>query len=77
MTDKKRLRNKVYLICGCVMAGCLALVAALSWLAPWIVIFGEIAALQAFGFAWLVKGDAIPFFRDAEEESDAEEEAEE
>lgn len=63
MTEMKRVRNRVYIICGIGMAASLALIAILQlFLRGWVVMAGEILALQFFGFAWLVKGGML--FRD-------------
>ena len=64
MTDRKRLRNKIYIACGIGMVISLILIVALQRLAGWWVLIGEILALQFFGFAWLVKGGV--FFKDKE-----------
>lgn len=76
-TDKKKIgkekrnRNKVYMICGIVILASLAFIliynlfltgTALSQLRP--LFFLESAALVAFGFAWLVKGETLPMLRD-------------
>ena len=65
----KLLRNKVYATCGRVMLGCIALIVvtklplaktAIQSLDP--VFWLESIAIVAFGFSWLVKGEAL--FRD-------------
>jgi hypothetical protein len=65
-TKMKRLRNRVYRICGWVMLGGLAVGflggKVISW-GHWIY-FGEFVALEAFGVAWLVKGEAIGSLND-------------
>ncbi|MDY4786649.1 MAG: hypothetical protein SO158_04375, partial [Bacteroidaceae bacterium] len=69
MTDRKRIRNRIYRICG---AGMLffELVFALLTLfdAPgYCVMIVEIILLHLFGFAWLTKGEAFPCFNDVEQ----------
>jgi hypothetical protein len=65
MTERKKLRNHVYRICGAIMFGALlvALVFSLpgmSRVAPhYLVIAVETVCLWAFGVSWLVKGDTI------------------
>ncbi len=65
---KKDQRNLTYYVCGSVIAGCLlALVvhfAFVRWLGPGGVFWLETAMLLAFGFAWAVKGQAVPFLND-------------
>lgn len=73
-TARKKIRNKIYRICGWSMV---ALEAALPILllcgAPkWVVIILETLLLSFFGFAWLVKGEAFPFLND-EEKKDSQE----
>ena len=69
MTDRKKVRNVIYRICGWGMIGLLALLIGLILLgAPgWVVMVIEILLLQAFGFAWLVKGEFFGCFNDKEE----------
>ena len=69
ITDRKRIRNRSYCICG---AGMLffELVFALLTLfdAPgYCVMIVEIILLHLFGFAWLTKGEAFPCFNDVEQ----------
>ena len=69
MTDRKRIRNRIYRIYG---AGMLffELVFALLTLfdAPgYCVMIVEIILLHLFGFAWLTKGEAFPCFNDVEQ----------
>ena len=71
MTDRKKVRNVIYRICGWGMIGLLALLAILRLAlgAPgWYVMVIEILLLQLFGFAWLVKGEFFPCFNDKENE---------
>lgn len=65
MTVKKMRRNVVYISCSAIITLCLILqiitsVANLGW----FTMINEFFMLEAFGFAWLVKGEAIPFFND-------------
>ena len=68
MTERKRIRNVIYRICGWGMIGLEALLVVLILLgAPgWVVMIIEILLLQLFGFAWLVKGEFFPCFNDEE-----------
>ena len=70
MTDRKKVRNLIYRICGWGMIGFEALLVVLVLLgAPgWVVMVIEIFLLHLFGFAWLVKGEFFPFLNDKEEE---------
>jgi hypothetical protein len=70
---KKRTRNRLYRICGYVMAACLLLLfihevlpkEAKSALKAFVPVFWlETIAIQAFGISWLVKGEAIPILND-------------
>jgi hypothetical protein len=68
MTHRKRLRNRIYRICGygmLVMMGAFA-VAKLLGAPGYSVMIIEIILLHLFGFAWLVKGEAFPFLNDIE-----------
>lgn len=65
-TLQKRIRNRVYRICGWVMLACVVLIAAFklfgydAWLVRYSVVFWlETTAIVAFGVSWLVKGEAI------------------
>ncbi|HTP42845.1 MAG TPA: DUF998 domain-containing protein [Nitrospiria bacterium] len=66
-TARKRQRNRIYLICGCVILACLALIAinlmqeggAIIPEAVHPVFWLETAANLAFGISWIVKGEAI------------------
>ena len=73
MTDRKKVRNVIYRICGWGMVGFEALLVALVLLgAPgWVVMVIEIILLHLFGFAWLVKGEFFPFLNDKEEAEEA------
>ena len=70
MTDRKKVRNTIYRICGWGMIGLEALLVVLGLLfgtPAWFVMIIEILLLQLFGFAWLVKGEFFPFLNDREE----------
>ena len=70
MTDRKKVRNTIYRICGWGMIGLEALLVVLGLLfgtPAWFVMVIEIILLQLFGFAWLVKGEFFPFLNDREE----------
>lgn len=61
-TPRKLQRNRVYVVSGWVILGCLALIVVVNLLphtelhlALWL----ESAAILAFGLAWLTKGEAI------------------
>lgn len=71
MTQRKKIRNVIYRICGWGMIGLEALLVVLSLLgAPgyWVMIL-EILLLHLFGFAWIVKGEFFPFLNDKEDPS--------
>ena len=71
MTDRKKVRNTIYRICGWGMIGLLAVLIGISLLAGtpgWFVMIIEIILLHLFGFAWLVKGEFFPFFNDKQED---------
>jgi hypothetical protein len=66
-TPRKIARNRIYRSCGSVMLACVVMIAVLK-LAPgtdaWVrdtnaVFWLEAVAIVAFGFSWLVKGEAI------------------
>lgn len=73
-TPMKRIRNRIYVTCGIIIAGCIVLIGVNNWflndtslsdIKP--VFWLESLALWAFGVAWLVKGaKAIPRFRDTQ-----------
>ena len=70
MTDRKKVRNTIYRICGWGMIGLEALLVVLGLVfgtPAWFVMVIEIILLQLFGFAWLVKGEFFPFLNDKEE----------
>ena len=71
MTDRKKVRNAIYRICGWGMLGLLALLVGLVLLnvPGWVVMVVEILLLHLFGFAWLVKGEFFGCFNDKEEDT--------
>lgn len=71
MTDRKRIRNIIYRVCGIGMLVMeLAFVIIILCGAPayWVMIL-EIILLHLFGISWLVKGEAFPFLNDKKEKS--------
>lgn len=68
ITDRKRIRNIIYRVCGYGMLALLAVLAIMRLLkAPgYFAMFIEIVLLLLFGIAWLVKGEAFPFLNDKE-----------
>ena len=69
MTDRKKIRNRIYRICGYGMLAAELAFVVLRWLsAPgYTIMIIEIILLHLFGFAWLVKGEAFPFLNDKPE----------
>ncbi len=72
MTDRKRIRNRIYRICGYGMFASELAFAVLHFAgAPgYSIMIIEIILLHLFGFAWLVKGEAFPFLNDVKEPSE-------
>ena len=70
MTDRKKIRNTIYHICGWGMIGLLGLLILLVLVGcpKWVVMVIEILLLQFFGFAWLVKGEFFGCFNDKPED---------
>lgn len=66
MTEKKKLRNRIYRFCGYGMfvVEAAAVVARLLKAPGYFIMFVEIVLLLLFGIAWLVKGGAFPFLND-------------
>ena len=64
MTSQKKIRNKIYRICGIGMFifGIWQGIYQLFGLPKWITMINEIILLQLFGFSWLTKGGV--FYRD-------------
>jgi hypothetical protein len=65
-SDRKRLRNAVYIVCGCVMLGVLVALGVLLLVLDQqtlertrLEFIAEVVLLEAFGIAWLVKGETI------------------
>lgn len=68
MTDRKKLRNKIYRICGwgmLVIEVIFALMAA-AHVPGYFVMIVEIILLHLFGISWIVKGEAIKWLNDEE-----------
>lgn len=70
-TPRKIARNAVYIVCGVAIALCMAAIGLLEWWMPAdslqqskAVLVCETVALVAFGTAWFVKGEPLPFLRD-------------
>ena len=70
MTDRKKIRNRIYRICGygMLVMEVMFVVARLLGAPGYMVMIIEIILLHLFGFAWLVKGEAFPFLNDWEED---------
>lgn len=66
MTPRKRIRNRVYRICGAGMIIFEVIFAILTLChAPgYCIMIIEIILLHLFGISWLVKGEAFPFLND-------------
>jgi hypothetical protein len=65
-THRKLMRNRVYMICGIIILGCIALVGACSLLSEESpvqrlhpVFWLEAAAIWGFGWSWFTKGEGI------------------
>lgn len=69
MTERKKLRNKIYKGCGLGMIGLevLFVILAITPAPGYCTMITEIFLLFLFGMSWLVKGDFFPCFRDEEE----------
>ena len=72
LTSKKKLRNKIYIVCGSIIlffALCMGLADTMiftSWVPEWFPIkwLDEFFMLESFAFAYLVKSEAINRFND-------------
>ncbi len=72
--SKKAKRNLTYTVCGIILIGCVLVM--LSYFIyrrctdldpfPNFVFWGETVGLLAFGWSWIVKGESLQIFRDAE-----------
>ena len=73
MTERKKLRNRIYRFCGYGMLVLMVVfvVARLLKAPGWTVMVVEILLLHLFGFAWLVKGEAFPMFNDEKPATEA------
>ena len=71
MTDRKRIRNLIYRICGIGMlvTEVIFAIIILCGLPKYCIMITEILLLHLFGIAWLVKGEAFPFLNDKTEAS--------
>lgn len=74
-TEKKTLRNKIYIACGIVIVVAFAMNSIIVIanhsalgnfikLPQWIGMACEIIETASCGFSWLVKGECIPYFND-------------
>lgn len=66
MTDKKKLRNKFYLVFGIINIACIALI-VLKNIFKWpdyTIIFLETILQVCCGFAWLIKSEAFKILND-------------
>ena len=70
MTERKKLRNRIYRFCGYGMfvMEAAVVVARLLGAPGYFIMFVEIVLLLLFGIAWLVKGEAFPFLNDIKTE---------
>lgn len=64
MESRKKARNKIYVICGLVMIGCiLAITIYVLFIQDnnpsYLIYWAETVALVAFGVSWLTKGGSI------------------
>ena len=70
MGRQKKIRNRIYRICGWVILGCIVSIVLVEFVKPVQEVFKncepifilEGLALLAFGFSWLIKGET--FFKD-------------
>jgi len=69
MTDRKKIRNRIYRICGygMLVLEVMFVVVKIAGAPGYCVMIVEILLLHLFGLAWLVKGEAFPFLNDVEE----------
>ncbi|MDI9882753.1 hypothetical protein [Flectobacillus longus] len=59
ISKQKKLRNKIYTICGITMLVCFGWIVIVSFWGNEHLFWQEFIALIAFGFAWLVKGELL------------------
>ena len=72
LSGRKKLRNKIYAVCGGIIAGCIVIILVMRVVANgrsgnslyWL----EAVAVVAFGVSWLVKGETFPFLNDTQED---------
>ena len=68
MTERKKIRNKIYKFCGWGMIA-VELCFAIMVIIPtpgWVTMIIEIILLHLFGLSWLVKGEAFKWLNDEE-----------
>ena len=60
-TKRKKIRNIIYKTCGITMLASIFIAGALGFLfkIPFVLYIGEGLGLEAFGIAWLVKGNTL------------------
>ncbi len=58
-TERKRLRNRIYKICGVLMIVVMIVIAINPGNTDNLVFWMEAVAVELFGFSWLVKGEAL------------------
>ena len=64
LSEKKRLRNLIYRICGWIIVACIVLI-LINNIADWDALFWlESIAVWAFAASWIVKSEWIPFLND-------------
>lgn len=70
-TKRKKLRNKIYRVCGYGMLAFELVFAVVKFVGGpgFCTMIVEIILLSLFGISWLVKGEAFPFLNDVEEDS--------
>ena len=73
MTERKKLRNNIYRVCGygMLVVEAVFFVTRVTACPGWLAMILEVVLLVLFGFAWLVKGHAFPFLNDTEEDEAA------
>lgn len=76
-TAQKRIRNRIYIVCGVIITLVIAILLACRFALPSesftqykLIFWGEIVAIVSFAFSWLVKGEALPYFNDFEDDKE-------
>lgn len=66
MTEKKKLRNKIYSIVAWVYAVAVVVLVFYTFELgpPWLILVAEYIAILPTSFAWLVKSEMFPFLND-------------